>query len=229
MLVRKDGLALKLERDELLLPFRAVDSWSQQGKKGSSLCAWGRHREGRRAERRNMGKGSPPGKERSSEARFGAGGLQANAQLPAAPSGAPLLHPGVPSSTPGPTVPPGAELCSGWVLVGLPLACRALRSSPQHRAVSQGLPASSNTPLPLILHSHSSFLASTYCAEGRGRWVGVTNYRRLKTLAWADSEQMPRDGPGRKKRCSDWLSFLPASQEVGLVPTGWGDAPEPAR
>lgn len=41
---------------------------------------------------------------------------------------------------------------------------------------------------------------------------------------------MPQDRPGRRRRCSDWLGLLSCvSQEVVLVPTGWGGAPEPAR
>ena len=74
-----------------------------------------------------MGEGSPPGKERL-RASFGAGGSPRPTLSSLQPSrGSTPASWGALPSTPGPAVsPPGAELCSGWVLVGLPLACLAL-------------------------------------------------------------------------------------------------------
>lgn len=198
ILVRKDGLALKLERmNALAFLWKLLSSWSVLGeRKGrpcvSSSCTGGRHREGRRAERRSVGEGSP-----SREA-----GLRRPGLGQAAPPGQSVFSSRPPSagstpafwgsllSTPGPVKSTlGAEPCSGRVLVGLPLACRALGSSPSTEPCLRVSP-----PLAilhrLILQSHSSSLAPTSCvlkAEGDG--LVMSNYRRSLRHAWADSEQ----------------------------------------
>ena len=103
------------EDERTCFSVEAVDSWSVLGeRKGSSLCTGGRHREGRRAERRNMGEGSPPGKERLRRPALGQAAPPGQRSAPCSPPGAPLLHPGVPS-------PP---------LLGLPCPLQGQSSAP---------------------------------------------------------------------------------------------------
>ena len=197
ILVRKDGLALKLERmNTLAFLWKLLSSWSvlgeRKGRPVLAVCALG---EG--IEKGGEQRGETWAKEAHRVKRGSGGQLwgrrlpQAGLQLPAAFQG---LHPCILGHP-----PLHSWACRvhsrGRALLrvgprGAAPGLSGTQALPQYRAVSQGLPASSNTPLPLILHSHSSFLASTYCAlKGEDDGLVMSNYRRSLRHVWADSEQ----------------------------------------
>lgn len=104
ILVRKDGLALKLERmNALAFLWKLLSSWSVLGeRKGrpcvSSSCTGGRHREGRRAERRSVGEGSPSREAGLRRPGLGQAAPPGQCSAPGHPPLAPPLRSGVPSS-----------------------------------------------------------------------------------------------------------------------------------
>lgn len=130
------------------------------------FVTWGRHRResreekhGRRGHRVKKGSRGPLPQNSGSPGPRSA---------PCSPLGAPPCVLGCPPlHSWAYRVPPGAELCSGWVTCGaapgLP-GTQVLPSTEPCLGVSPPLA----TLRCLLLHSHSSFLASTYCAEGRG-------------------------------------------------------------
>lgn len=172
------------EDERTCLSVEAVDSWSQQGKEKAALCALGEGIEkGGEQRGETWAKGAHRVKRGSGGPLWGRRLPQANAQLPAALWG---LHSCVLGCPPlhswAYRVPSRGRALLRVGPCGAAPGLPGTQVLPQHRAVSQGLPASSNTPLPLILHSHSSFLASTYCVlKGEGDGLVTPNYRRLKT------------------------------------------------
>lgn len=103
IVVRKDGLALKLERmNALAFLWNLLSSWSVLGeRKGrlcvSSSCTRGRHREGRRVERRSMGEGSPSCEEGLRRPGLGQAAPPGQRSALGRPPVAPPLRSGVPS------------------------------------------------------------------------------------------------------------------------------------
>ena len=103
ILVRKDGLVLKLERmNALTFLWKLLSSWSVLGERNgrpcvSSSCTGGRHREGRRAERRSVGEGSPSREEGLWRPGLGQAAPPGQRSAPSHPPVALALRSGVPS------------------------------------------------------------------------------------------------------------------------------------
>lgn len=172
ILVRKDGLALKLERDALTFLWNLLSSWSVLGERNGrpcvpSSCTGGRHRQGRRAGRRSVGKGSPSREAGLWRPGLGHAAPPGQCSAPSHPPVALPLRSGVPSppllglSSPlwGQSPAPGGSL---W---GCPWPAGRSGPPPAQGSVSQGLPTS---PSPHFTKSLVFAGSHLLCAEGRG-------------------------------------------------------------